>query len=1053
MGGTLKSGLYEQIINKVIRKELDAAADKVVRTGKIDAAESAVILAKYLSEVIQKALAYVECEDEAKTLCERVAFANKIVAAVTSEAVGEDFSEMAVDESAEELLAFINMRDSIYGLRPDAPIPRPRTSLAESSLFTGSVHEPQMFTELKKEIVSCDSIDMLVSFIKWSGLRLIIDELREFTARGGRLRVITTSYMGATDVKAVEELAALANTEIMLSYDTTVTRLHAKAYMFARESGFTTAYIGSSNLSNAAMSSGLEWNLKVTQKDMPQTIKKIAATFDSYRHSPDFTLYSSADRGKLAKALNAEKNGGIFSLSSYGFDIMPYSYQQEILEKIAAERRIHGRMRNLIIAATGTGKTVISAFDYKRYVKENPLSPCRLLFIAHREEILTQSVCCFRGVLKDANFGQLYVGNHKPESIEHLFMSIQSFNSADMTSKTSADYYDFIVVDEFHHAAAPTYQKLLQYYRPRVLLGLTATPERMDGRSVLEYFDDRIAAEIRLPEAIERKLLSPFQYFGISDEADLSELRWVRGGYDKTELSNLYSLQSVIADRRAADIIAAINKYVTDINEVKGLGFCVSVKHAQYMADFFNKQGIASAALHGDTPDSVREEAKRDLVCGRYRFIFVVDIYNEGIDIPEINTVLFLRPTESLTVFLQQLGRGLRICENKECLTVLDFIGHANHKYNFEDKFSALLARTDLSVRKEIKDGFVSLPKGCYIQLERKAAEYILENIKQSFNSTAGLIERLRSFADESGLPLTIANFTNYFHLDVRTLYLRENSFSRLCVRAGLTADYSEPAEMMMTKAFPRLCAINSHKWLTFILRYLEGAPVDFSTLSENEKKMLQMFYHTLLPAEAVPQSDEKISAVFEGLKNSPVTLWETLALLRYNDDNIDVVGCDADLGYACPLELHCSYSKNQILIAMGHLNPASVREGVKYLPQIKTDLLWVTLNKSEKDYSPTTMYDDYSVNAEMFHWQSQSLTSETSATGERYIKHRNLGGKVLLFVREYKKDISGTAPYTYLGPVEYLKHEGSKPMSITWKLDYPIPAKYLKKTNKLAAV
>ena len=1052
MGVTLKSGLYEQIINKVLRKELDAAADKIVRTVKIDAAESAVILAKYLSEVVYKALTYVECEDETKTLHERVAFVNKIVEAVTAEAVGEDFSEMAVDESAEELLAFINMRNSIYALRPDAPIPRPQTSLAESSLFTGSVNEPQMFTELKKEIVSCDNIDMLVSFIKWSGLRLIISELREFTARGGRLRVITTSYMGATDVKTVEELAALPNTEIMLSYDTTVTRLHAKAYMFARESGFTTAYIGSSNLSNAAMSSGLEWNLKVTQKDMPQTIRKIAATFDSYWNSPDFTLYRSADRAKLEKALNAEKNVGLLSFSSYGFDIEPYSYQQEILEKIAAERRIHKRMRNLIVAATGTGKTVISAFDYKRYVKENPLSPCRLLFIAHREEILTQSVCCFRGVLKDANFGQLYVGNHKPDSIEHLFMSIQSFNSVDMTSLTSEDYYDFIIVDEFHHAAAPTYQKLLQYYRPQILLGLTATPERMDGRSVLEYFDNRIAAEIRLPEAIERKLLSPFQYFGVSDEADLSELRWVRGGYDKTELSNLYSLQGVIADRRAADIIAAVNKYVTDINEVKGLGFCVSVKHAQFMADFFNKQGITSAALHGDTSDSVREEAKRDLVCGRYRFIFVVDLYNEGIDIPEINTVLFLRPTESLTVFLQQLGRGLRRCENKECLTVLDFIGHANHKYNFEDKFSALLARTDLSVRKEIKEGFVSLPKGCYIQLERKAAEYILENIKQSFNSTAGLIERLRSFADESGLPLTITNFTNYYHLDVRTIYLRENSFSRLCVRAGLTADYSEPAEMMMTKAFPRLCAINSHKWLTFITHLLEGAPVDFSTLPENEKKMLQMFYHTLLPAEAVPRSYEKIGDILDELMNSPVMLQETLALLRYNDDNIDVVGEDANLGYECPLELHCSYTKNQILIAMDHLNPASVREGVKYLPQKKTDLLWVTLNKSEKDYSPTTMYDDYSINAELFHWQSQSLTSENSATGERYINQRSTGGKVLLFVREYRKDISGTAPYTYLGPVEYLKHEGSKPMNVTWKLDYPIPAKYLKRTNKLAA-
>ena len=345
-------------------------------------------------------------------------------------------------------------------------------------------------------------------------------------------------------------------------------------------------------------------------------------------------------------------------------------------------------------------------------------------------------------MLKDANFGELFVGSHKADSIDHLFISIQTFNSQDFTTKTDADFYDYIVVDEFHHAAAPTYQKLLEYYQPKILLGLTATPERMDGKNILDYFSGRIAAEIRLPEAIDRKLLCPFQYFGVTDTADLSSLKWRTGGYDKNELSNRYTLSGLVAERRADLVVNSILKYVTDINEVKGLGFCVSIEHARFMADYFNARGISSMALTGDSPDEERNAAKQRLVSGELHFIFVVDIYNEGVDIPEVNTVLFLRPTESLTVFLQQLGRGLRLAENKECLTVLDFIGQANKKYNFEEKFAALLSNTAHSVSREIKEGFLSAPKGCYIQLEKIAAKYVLDNISASYDRTSGLVAR-----------------------------------------------------------------------------------------------------------------------------------------------------------------------------------------------------------------------------------------------------------------------------------------------------------------------
>ena len=1045
----LKNGLYEQVINKSLDKEL-AETDKLIQTAAIDPAEAVKVLSQYISEVVEKGLQNVR--DNGGDVSSQVELVNKIVSSVVSGTQETSFDSMSVAERAEMLLALIERKNGIHALNKKAEIIRPETSIAQSSLFTGAIHEPQMYTELKKEIVSCDRIDMLVSFIKWSGLRLIIDELRAFTMNGGELRIITTSYMGATDIKAIEELRLLPNTKIKVSYDTRRTRLHAKTYVFYRGTGFTTAYVGSSNLSNAAISSGLEWNVKVTKKDLPETIDKIAATFESYWNSSEFEYYNEGQRERLAHALKAEKYFDSNNTEMYTLDITPYSYQQEILDKLDAERTVRGFMRNLVVAATGTGKTVISALDYKRFRKRHPDKPCRLLFVAHREEILRQSLYTFRAVLKDANFGELFVGNNKPESLEHLFVSIQTFNSQTFTEKTTAEYYDYIVVDEFHHAAAPTYQKLLSYYQPEILLGLTATPERMDGKSILSYFNNRIAAEIRLPEAIDRKLLCPFQYFGVTDTIDLDKLKWSAGGYDKAELSNIYTMSGLEANRRADLVVSSLLKYVTDIDEVKGLGFCVSVAHAEFMSDYFNQHGIPSMFLTGNSPDDERKQASRDIVTGKMRFIFVVDIYNEGVDIPEINTVLFLRPTESLTIFLQQLGRGLRLCENKDCLTVLDFIGLANRKYNFEDKFAALLLNTSRSVTREIKDGFISLPKGCYIQLENKAAKYILDNIRASYGNTAGLISRIASFEEDTGFTLNLASFLEYYHLDVRSIY-KFSLFSRLCVRADKKDDFSEPMEEVLTKAFAKLSVIDSRRWIGFLLRLLPKLnDTDFGKLTPCEKRMLQMFYVTVWGTVAEDFDNDEVLGNLYALADSPVMLSEIIELLKYQYNRIDFIDSPVDLGFECPLDLHCTYTRDQVLAALDYMKPSTVREGVKWLPEKKIDVFFVTLNKSDKEYSPTTMYNDYSINERLFHWQSQSTTAESSPTGQRYIHHRERGSKVLIFVREFKSDriTGGAEAYTYLGTANYVKHEGSRPMNITWSLDQPIPAKYLKKTNKL---
>ena len=911
----LQPGLYEQVINNALSSELSEIPEARKSTAPIDTAEASKVLAQYLTDVVQKGLENVQ--DNGGGIEAQIQLANQIVNTIQNTTQEADFASLGVDQRAEQLLALLRDNDPRLATGKSAKeLERPETSIAQSSLFTGAIHEPQMYTELKKEIVSADRIDMLVSFIKWSGLRLIMDELRQFTRSGGELRIITTSYMGATDVKAVEELRQLPNTKIKVSYDTKRTRLHAKTYVFYRDTGFTTAYVGSSNLSNAAISSGLEWNVKVTKKDLPETIDKITATFESYWNSNEFEYYDEGQKERLTRALKDEKYSETDNSGIYTLDILPYSYQQEILDKLEAERTVRGYNRNLVVAATGTGKTVISALDYKRFCKQHPGHPCRLLFVAHREEILKQSLYTFRVVLKDANFGELFVGSHKADSIDHLFISIQTFNSQDFTTKTAADFYDYIVVDEFHHAAAPTYQKLLEYYQPKILLGLTATPERMDGKNILDYFSGRIAAEIRLPEAIDRKLLCPFQYFGVTDTADLSSLKWRTGGYDKNELSNLYTLSGLVAERRADLVVNSILKYVTDVNEVKGLGFCVSIEHARFMADYFNARGIPSMALTGDSPDEERNAAKQRLVSGELRFIFVVDIYNEGVDIPEVNTVLFLRPTESLTVFLQQLGRGLRLAENKECLTVLDFIGQANKKYNFEEKFAALLSNTTRSVSCEIKEGFLSAPKGCYIQLEKIAAKYVLDNISASYDRTSGLVARAASFTEDTGLPLTLGNFLDYYHLDPRAIYSKKICFARLCVRAGTASDFTELLEETMTKALARFAVVDSRRWIQFLLNLLPKLDdTDFAALSPVEQRMLQMFYVTVWGKVAEHWDDEEVLDNLYVLSDSPVLLSELQTLLHYQYNRIDFIDEPVDVGFDCPLDLHCTYTRDQLLV------------------------------------------------------------------------------------------------------------------------------------------
>lgn len=1045
----LKQGIYEEIITKKLQGELtDSNLDFDIGRSPLDVEEARKVLSSYISSVTRKALKAVRDEEknDQLALLKQIETCNEIITILSQRLDHQEFEQLKIAEEGEVLTHIYSKMNSVRSIGKQEVI-RPITPISESSLFTGSSYEPNMLGELKKEIVSSDSIDMLVSFIKWSGLRIILEELKTLTERGGRLRVITTSYMEATDFKAIQELSKLSNTEIRISYDVQRTRLHAKAYLFKRDTGFSTAYIGSSNLSNPALTSGLEWNVKVTEKDSFDVLKKCEATFESYwndREFKEFNGENEEDNHTLKLAL--EKSKVAEDSVQYLFDIQPYFYQKEILEKLQAEREVHHRYKNLLVAATGVGKTVISAFDYKRFRKANG-GKAKLLFVAHREEILKQSLDTFRAILREPNFGDMLVGAQQPSSLDHLFVSIQSFNSKELDKHTESGYYDFIIVDEFHHAAADSYQKLLKNYQPKILLGLTATPERMDGKSILSYFDNHIAAEMRLTEAINQKLLSPFQYFCVTDTVDLSSLKWSRGGYDTKQLENVYTSN----DLRSSQIVQSVQKYVTDISDVKGLGFCVSIAHAQYMADFFNKSGIPSIALFGGTDRKSRLEAQQLLVSGEIKFIFVVDLYNEGIDIPEINTVLFLRPTESMTVFLQQLGRGLRLSEDKDCLTVLDFVGQAHRNYSYEEKLRALIGKSKHSVQYYVENGFFNLPKGCFIQLEKQAKEYILRNIKAGANTKGNLVAKLRTFEHDTGKPLSLKNFLEHYHLDLYDFYggNKDRSFSRLLVEAGQANDLNYEDEEWLTKRLPSLFHLNSRKLLEFLTDYIETRVAS----SKEEELMLNMFYYSFYQSHPEKEGLSSIKEGIEKVLKHPVFKEEIKQIIGVLYDSLETVELPPNLDFPCPLQVHSRYSTAQVLAGLDYNNEEqspAFREGVKYFKDKKLDIFFITLNKSEKDFSPSTLYEDYAINEKLFHWQTQSKVSEESATGQRYIHHRSTGNKIALFVREYKKEKGSLpSPFVFLGTANYIKHSGNKPMSFVWELEEEMPSYLVPRANK----
>jgi superfamily II DNA or RNA helicase/diadenosine tetraphosphate (Ap4A) HIT family hydrolase len=594
--------------------------------------------------------------------------------------------------------------------------------------------------------------DIAVAFLLDSGARMIVAHLRDFLARGGRARILVGDYLDVTEPAALRRLNDLSGDLNVRVYEARDRGFHLKAYIFQTDvEGI--AFVGSSNLSAPALTSSIEWNYKVISRHERAGFSEITDGFENI-----FNCYQAfrADEAWIcryeARRLPAEWRAAGMAEEPPAPMMVPHSIQQQALKALEETRR-EGFSAGLVVLATGLGKTWLSAFDSDRAQFR------RVLFVAHREEILNQAIDNFRRVRPNASIGRM-MGSQKDSSADIVFASVQTLGRIENLKTFSATYFDYIIIDEFHHAAATTYRRVIDYFEPKFLLGLTATPERMDGGDLLALCQENLVFDASVPDGISAGLLCAFQYWGVPDVVDYANIPWRNARFDPTELT-----AAVATEARAQNALEQFRKYGAQ----RCIAFCCSQRHANFMAEFFNARGVRSVAVHAGNESAPRTTSLRHLADGKIDVIFSVDMFNEGVDVPNIDTVLMLRPTESTVIWMQQFGRGLRTAPGKPFLKVIDYIG--NHR-SFIMKLRSIAALADRNassigaLRKlldEVRKQELDLPAGCSVTYELESVE-ILDSLLKPARPEAALEAFYKEFFERHGVrPTAVEAFHESF--------------------------------------------------------------------------------------------------------------------------------------------------------------------------------------------------------------------------------------------------------------------------------------------------
>ncbi len=717
------------------------------------------------------------------------------------------------------------------------------------------------------------------------------------------------------------------------------------------------------------------------------------------------------------------------------FDLDPKAWQAPILRELQLARAA-GRSKNLVVAATGTGKTLIAAFDYESLFRAGQVDS--LLFVAHRKEILDQSRASFRQVLSRPHFGELWVDGMCPEAGRHVFASIQSLASKGITPRA----FDHVIVDEVHHAAAKSYVALLDRLSPKQLVGLTATPERADLREYEQHFPRPYIGNLRVWDAIEQQVLVPFRYFVLDvDGLDLSDVRW-NGGYVEADLSErLIGAQELWVHT----VARAIRDRIARPEEIRALAFCVDTAHARVVAERLSGMGLSARALTYDTLKAERDCAKGDLARGKVQVLCVVDLFNEGVDIPDVNTLFLFRPTESSTVFLQQLGRGLRRTRHKDILTVLDVTGRQHPSFRFDRHLRELLGHTPRELREFIEKGFGRLPSGCVLQFEERAQRDILDRVKRAIPSTLDGLRALLGAHRDAGWGL--AEFLRETEVDPLDLYRAGRCWTSLRAEVGLgVLPRDEEGEALAN--VQKLLHVSDPCRLEAWRRFVEAEPPETTA----DRRIAAMLFVVLYGKFEAARLDELWArwALHGALRD------EVRQLVPVLEQRADALPRSGVLESEIPLVIHGRYLDVELSAAFDATTSREGRfrnffTGVETVCGGRYDLLLVTLDKGDQKHEHL-QYADFPLSEKLFQWQSQSRTRADSEGGLRHLQPSERGVTPLLFVRETKKDARGvTSAFRFLGPVLPHSHRGERPVTIEWRLFTPLRPEWLRRWSNVA--
>ncbi|WP_233155521.1 DUF3427 domain-containing protein [Sedimentitalea arenosa] len=897
-----------------------------------------------------------------------------------------------------------------------------------SALYTGG--GPAFFDQLVDHIDRSRSVDLAVAFVLESGLVMLEPYFRDLLDRGGRLRLVVGDYLDVSEPAALRRLCDLPGDVSGHVFETAGGSFHPKAWLFRAAGNGGTAIVGSSNLTRTALIHGVEWNLSVSgEKDW----EPVEHAFEELLRSPNvkpltqawIDAYSARRRRQpLPQMAQAIAKDDIPLPTA-----APHEIQCEALAALA-RARADGKRAGLVVLATGLGKTWLSAFDATDFE--------RVLFVAHREEILTQAMTTFRRIRPEARFG-LYSGSAKDEG-EILFASIQTLGKTDHLRRFDPEAFDYIVVDEFHHASAATYRRLIEHFRPRFLLGLTATPDRTDGADLLALCDDTLVYRCDLAEGISRGFLSPFRYFGVPDDIDYAQIPWRSTRFDEEALTTAVATQA-----RAQNALEQLWRH----GDGPAIGFCVSRRHAEFMAEFFRNAGLRSVAVHSGEGSAPRTSSLEALGAGELDILFAVDMFNEGVDVPQIGTVLMLRPTESAILFLQQLGRGLRRIEGK-VLRVIDYIG--NHR-TFLTKARALLSAGDgdraLSQRLDLLvAGELDLPEGCEITYDLKALDFL-----RSMLATTGAqdeaeawyrVHLLRHGRRPTALEFAQAGFSpartghgGWFEFvrdmgdEVPASVLGQAGLMRALERPALPCP-AGPALMSSLIAGGSVSRQSLHAAITAAIPASSQAqPITRDDFEEATSHWLMTPFVVEHKGKLAVRGETGpvVSAAVDELATWRIVSASDAGPRRQEID-------EAAQPFGAPAIWH-EYMREDIPPLFGEtFNPGSWNSGIV---KTRTGLvLLTTLNKGS--LAQGNHYEDHFLSDRRMQWQSQTSTKQNSERGR--ILSRELPNKeVHLFVRSSKLRGKTAAPFTYLGKPRFVNWEGERPITIEWELPEPVPA------------